>query len=63
MKTTMTTERANEIKQRLYQRGETLKSWAAANGFKYYTASNVLRGINKANFGEGREVALKLQQL
>ncbi|TAG44300.1 MAG: DNA-binding protein, partial [Betaproteobacteria bacterium] len=35
MKTTMTTERANEIKQRLYQRGETLKSWAAANGFKY----------------------------
>ncbi len=63
MQTTMNKDRANEIKQRLYERGETLKSWCAANDFKYFTASNVLRGVNKANFGEGREVLAKLQQL
>lgn len=63
MQITMNKDRANEIKQRLYERGLTLKSWCAANEFKYFTASNVLRGVNKANFGEGREVLAKLQQL
>lgn len=56
----ITKERANEIKHRLHKQGMTLKSWCLANNFKYYTASNVLRGINKATFGEGREVAEKL---
>ena len=63
MQTTMNKEKANEIKQRLYKRGETLKSWCQANNFKYFTASNVLRGVNKGNFGEGREVLTKLDQL
>jgi gp16 family phage-associated protein len=63
MQATFSKEHSNEIKQRLYKRGETLKSWCLANNFKYYTASNVLRGINKANYGEGREVALRLNQL
>lgn len=56
----MTKERANEIKHNLHKQGMTLKSWCKDNGFKYYTASNVLRGINKATFGEGRAVAEKL---
>lgn len=56
----ITKEHSNEIKHRLHQQGMTLKSWCVANGFKYYTASNVLRGINKATYGEGREVAEKL---
>ena len=63
MQITMNKEKANEIKQRLYLRGETLKSWCQDNNFKYFTASNVLRGVNKANFGEGRDVLLKLTQL
>lgn len=56
----ITKERANEIKHRLRKQGMTLKSWCAANNFKYYTASNVLRGVNKATYGEGCEIAVKL---
>lgn len=63
MEMTFTKERANEVKHRLRQRGETLKSWCEANKYAYATASNVLRGIHKANFGQGREVAEKLRQL
>lgn len=63
MQITFTKERANEIKHRLRQQGMTLKSWCLANNFKYYTASNVLRGVNKGTYGEGRDVAEKLNQI
>lgn len=46
----------NQIKHRLRQEGKTLKSWAAERGFNYRTVSEVLRGLRKGNFGEGREV-------
>lgn len=56
-------QRANDIKHRLRQQKKTVKSWCAEHNFKYQTASDVLRGIRKGNFGEGREVAEKLIQI
>ncbi len=53
-------ETANQIKHRLRQQGETLKSFAEKNGFKYRTVSDVVRGLRQGNFGEGREVRKKL---
>ena len=50
----------NQIKHRLRQQGHTLKSWAAANGFKYRTVSDAVRGVRIGNYGEGRDVRLKL---
>lgn len=46
----------NQIKHRLREQGETLKSWSAKQGFSYRTVSEVVRGIRKGNFGEGRNV-------
>ncbi|SIR06028.1 phage-associated protein, BcepMu gp16 family [Pseudacidovorax sp. RU35E] len=56
----MRTPTANEIKHSLRKQGKTLKSFAAENGFKYRTVSDVVRGLRQGNFGEGREVRLKL---
>lgn len=56
----MTTSTANQIKHRLRQQGKTLKSFAEENGFRYRTVSDVVRGLRKGNFGEGREVSIKL---
>ena len=50
----------NQIKHRLRQQGVTLKDFAIAHGFKYRTVSDVVRGIRQGNFGEGREVRIKL---
>ena len=50
----------NQIKHRLRQQGMTLKEFAKANGFKYRTVSDVVRGLRVGNYGEGREVRLKL---
>lgn len=50
----------NEIKHRLRQQGHTLKSWAKANNFTYRTVSDVVRGLRQGNYGEGREVRLRL---
>lgn len=50
----------NQIKHRLRQQGTTLKQWAQDNNFKYRTVSDVVRGLRQGNYGEGREVRLKL---
>ena len=50
----------NQIKHRLRQQGITLKQWAATHGFTYRAVSDVVRGIRQGNFGEGREVRIKL---
>ncbi|MBZ9610784.1 DNA-binding protein [Rheinheimera maricola] len=47
---------SNQIKHNLRQQGFTVKSWAEAKGFSYRTVSDVLRGLRKGNFGEGRDV-------
>lgn len=46
----------NQIKHRLRKQGHTLRSWAEANGFKYRTVSETLRGVRKGTYGEGRDV-------
>lgn len=63
MQIVIDTQRANDIKHKLRQRKTTLKQWAADHGYQYYTVSNVMRGVNKATFGAGREVAEKLIRL
>ena len=42
----------NQIKHRLRQQGYTLKSWAEANGFKYRTVSDVVRGLISVKRGD-----------
>ena len=54
------TPTANQIKHRLRQQGKTLKDFARENGFKYRTVSDVVRGLRQGNYGEDREVRLKL---
>lgn len=63
MKTVIDTQRANDIKHMLRQQNTNLKQWAKAHGYPYHTVSNVMRGVNKATFGAGREVAEKLTAL
>lgn len=60
MRIVIDTQRANDIKHKLRQKKTTLKQWASDHGYEYHTVSNVLRGVNKATFGAGREVAEKL---
>lgn len=50
----------NQIKHELRLRGQTLKDFAIENGFRYRTVSDVVRGLRHGNYGEGREVRLKL---
>ena len=56
----MSQQTSNQIKHRLRKQGLTLKSFAETNGYKYRTVSDVVRGLRKGSFGEGRDVRLKL---
>lgn len=47
----------------LRQRGTNLTKWAEAEGYGYRNASNVLRGTSRAHFGQGKEIADKLNKL
>lgn len=49
-----------KAKEALYKQGITLKKFAEQHGFQYRTVSDVVRGINKANYGEGHAVAIAL---
>jgi len=51
---------SKDIKQRLYEEGKTLKSFAEEHGFKYRTVSEVIRGLRRGNFGEGRKARIAL---
>lgn len=56
----MSKAQSNQIKHRLREQGHTLKSWAIANGFKYRDVSDVVRGVRRGNYGEGRNICIKL---
>lgn len=56
----MTKAQADQIKQRLRAEGMTLGSWAIANGFKYRDVSDVVRGVRRGYFGEGRKICIAL---
>lgn len=47
----------------LKQRGMTLKQWCENESYGYRNASNVLRGVSRAHFGIGREIADKLNAI
>lgn len=49
-----------EAKHAVYAMGLTLREFAAANDFSYRTVSEVVRGVSKGLYGEGREVAVAL---
>lgn len=53
-------DQANQAKQELQAKGVTLTEFAAKNGFKYRTVSEVVRGVNKGLYGEGHRVAVAL---
>lgn len=50
----------DEVKTRLRERGETLKSWAKKHGYPYLTVSDVVRGKSKASYGMGHRIAIAL---
>jgi gp16 family phage-associated protein len=56
----MTKAQANQIKHRLREQNQTLRSWAEANGFKYRDVSDVVRGVRRGYYGEGRKICLAL---
>lgn len=51
---------SDEVKTRLHERGETLKSWAEKHKFPYATVSQVVRGVNRGSFGMGHRIAVAL---
>lgn len=53
----------NAVLTALGQRGMTLKQWCESHGYGYRNASNVLRGVSRAHFGIGREIADRLNAI
>lgn len=53
----------NAVLHALHLRGTNLKQWCANEGYNYRNASNVLRGVSRANYGKGREIADKLKAI
>jgi gp16 family phage-associated protein len=49
-----------EVKRKLWSQGSNLKEWALANGYSPRLVSDVVRGVNRANYGKGYEIAVKL---
>jgi len=53
----------NAVLHALHKRKTTLKKWAADEGYGYRNASNVIRGTSRAHFGQGLEIAQKLNKI
>lgn len=51
---------AEQVKEDLKSRHGSVKAWALKNGYTPLEVSRVMCGVNKARFGRGREIALKL---
>lgn len=49
-----------QVKRKLWSEGTTLKQWAEQNGYSARLVSDVVRGINRGNYGKGYEIAVKL---
>lgn len=54
----LTAKTPQDAKKILQNRGITLKQFAIMHDLDYRTASEVIRGVNKGNFGEGHKVAV-----
>jgi gp16 family phage-associated protein len=53
----------NAVLHALRKNGTNLKKWCEVEGYGYRNASNVLRGISRAHFGQGKEIAEKLKAI
>lgn len=53
----------NAVLHALRQRGTNLREWCEREGYGYRNASNVLRGLSRAHYGAGKEIADKLNAL
>lgn len=51
---------AEEAKAAIYEKGMTLHEFAKKKGLKFRTVSDVVRGVNKGQFGEGHRAAVAL---
>lgn len=51
---------AEQVKEELKRKHGSVKAWAERNNYTALEVSRVMRGVNKARFGRGREIALKL---
>lgn len=51
---------AEKIRERFRQRGETITSWAKAQGYSPNKVYRVLSGIEKGNYGQAHEISVKL---
>ena len=49
-----------QVKQKLYEQGLTIKAWAEKNGYKPVQVYRVMRGENKALYGEGHKIAVAI---
>lgn len=49
-----------QVKRKLWREGSTLKAWAKENGYTERLVSDVVRGVNRATYGKGYEIAVKL---
>lgn len=50
----------DQIKREFYAQGLTIKDWAEAHGYKPVQVYRVMRGENKALYGEGHKIAVKI---
>jgi gp16 family phage-associated protein len=50
----------DQIRQRFYQRGETLSQWAAERGYDRQAVYRVMGGRDRGNFGRAHEIAVAL---
>jgi len=53
----------NAVLHALHKRNTNLRKWSESEGYGYRNASNVLRGTSRAHFGQGLEIAQKLNKI
>jgi gp16 family phage-associated protein len=51
---------ADQAKARVYEQGMTLTEFAAKKKLSFRVVSEVIRGVNKGNYGEGHRAAVAL---
>ncbi len=56
----MKTLTPDQVKARFRSKGQTVKDWADAHGYRFNDVYRVLNGQSKANYGTGHEIAVKL---
>ena len=49
-----------QVKAKFKNKGKTIKEWAESHGYTAHEVYLVLNGQNKARWGKGHEIAVKL---